>query len=86
MLVVSGSADIKVTVKGNLKARVSGSGDIHYRGNPAKIDSKTQDQATFPRDKRLIKKRTSRQPCHLGQGFFLTRQEEMRHRKNTTKE
>ena len=39
--VVSGSADIKVTALETLKARVSGSGDIHYRGNPEKIDSKT---------------------------------------------
>ncbi len=38
---VSGSADIKVTAKEMLKARVSGSGDIHYRGNPAKVDTKT---------------------------------------------
>ena len=39
--VVSGSADIKVTASEAIKARVSGSGDIHYRGNPEKIDSKT---------------------------------------------
>ena len=39
--VVSGSADIKVTALESLTARVSGSGDIHYRGNPEKIDSKT---------------------------------------------
>ncbi len=38
---VSGSADVKVTVNQTLKARVSGSGDISYRGNPKKIDSKT---------------------------------------------
>lgn len=38
---VSGSADIKVTAKEMLKARVSGSGDIQYRGNPKKIDTKT---------------------------------------------
>jgi len=38
---VSGSADIKVTVKEMLKARVSGSGDISYRGNPKKVDTKT---------------------------------------------
>jgi len=38
---VSGSADIKVTANEMLKARVSGSGDIHYRGDPKKIDSKT---------------------------------------------
>jgi len=39
--VVSGSADIKVTATENLKARVSGSGDITYRGNPEKIDTKS---------------------------------------------
>lgn len=38
---ISGSADIRVTAKEMLKARVSGSGDIHYRGDPKKIDSKT---------------------------------------------
>ena len=38
---VSGSADIKVTANKRLKARVSGSGDIHYKGNPEKVDTKT---------------------------------------------
>lgn len=38
---VSGSADIKVTANESLKARVSGSGDIHYKGNPEKLDTKT---------------------------------------------
>lgn len=38
---VSGSADIKVTANKTLKARVSGSGDITYRGNPTKLDTKT---------------------------------------------
>lgn len=38
---ISGSADIKVTAKEMLKARVSGSGDISYRGNPKKVDTKT---------------------------------------------
>ncbi|WP_411031784.1 head GIN domain-containing protein [Spongiimicrobium sp. 3-5] len=38
---VSGSADIRVTANQSLKARVSGSGDISYRGNPKKVDSKT---------------------------------------------
>jgi len=38
---VSGSADIKVTANQSLKARVSGSGDISYKGNPKKIDTKT---------------------------------------------
>ncbi|MCK0162019.1 head GIN domain-containing protein [Allomuricauda sp. F6463D] len=37
---VSGSADIKVTANESIDARVSGSGDIHYRGNPKKISSK----------------------------------------------
>jgi len=38
---VSGSADIKVTARKMLKARVSGSGDISYKGNPQKVDTKT---------------------------------------------
>ena len=37
---ISGSADVRVTANESLVARVSGSGDIHYRGNPKKIDSK----------------------------------------------
>jgi hypothetical protein len=37
---ISGSADVKVTATEMLYARVSGSGDIQYRGNPTKIDSK----------------------------------------------
>ena len=38
---VSGSADVEVTAKQSIKARVSGSGDISYRGNPGKIDTKS---------------------------------------------
>ncbi len=38
---VSGSADIRVTANQSIDARVSGSGDIHYRGNPKKINSKS---------------------------------------------
>jgi len=38
---VSGSADIQVTAKKSIKARVSGSGDISYRGNPEKVDTRT---------------------------------------------
>ncbi|MEO0570134.1 MAG: head GIN domain-containing protein [Bacteroidota bacterium] len=38
---VSGSADIKVTAKEMLKARVSGSGDISFKGNPKKINTKS---------------------------------------------
>jgi len=37
---ISGSADIKVTANKMIKARVSGSGDIDYRGNPEKVDTK----------------------------------------------
>jgi hypothetical protein len=37
---ISGSADLHVTASEFIKARVSGSGDIRYRGNPTKIDSK----------------------------------------------
>lgn len=38
---VSGSADIEVTATEMIQARVSGSGDIAYRGNPKKIDTKS---------------------------------------------
>ncbi len=38
---VSGSADIQVTANRSLTARVSGSGDITYRGNPEKMDTRT---------------------------------------------
>jgi len=38
---VSGSADVRVTANESIQARVSGSGDISYRGNPKKIDSKS---------------------------------------------
>lgn len=37
---VSGSADIRVTARESIIARVSGSGDIMYKGNPEKVDSK----------------------------------------------
>ena len=40
-VLVSGSADAEVTANKSLRARVSGSGDIHYKGNPEKVDSKT---------------------------------------------
>ena len=38
---VSGSGDAKVIARGSLKARVSGSGEIKYKGNPEKRDTKT---------------------------------------------
>lgn len=37
---VSGSGDATVYAKSSLKARVSGSGDIEYKGNPEKRDTK----------------------------------------------
>lgn len=38
---VSGSGDVDVTAEKSFKARVSGSGDINYRGNPTKVDTKS---------------------------------------------
>ncbi|AYN67147.1 DUF2807 domain-containing protein [Euzebyella marina] len=46
---ISGSADIKITAKESLKARVSGSGDISYRGNPKKVDTKTSGSGDISR-------------------------------------
>lgn len=37
---VSGSGDLTISVKNELYARVSGSGDISYKGNPSKEDVK----------------------------------------------
>lgn len=37
---IAGSGDYKANCSGNLKARVSGSGSIQYKGKPTKIDSK----------------------------------------------
>nr|WP_255444148.1 head GIN domain-containing protein [Robiginitalea sp. SC105] len=48
--VVSGSADVRVTATESLTARVSGSGDIHYRGNPASVDSKTSGSGDVVKD------------------------------------
>ena len=39
-LSISGSGDMKVNCSENLFARVSGSGDIHYKGNPQIKDTK----------------------------------------------
>ncbi|GAB5399383.1 MAG: head GIN domain-containing protein [Aureisphaera sp.] len=38
---VSGSGDAKIVAKSSLRARVNGSGDIVYKGNPEKSDTKT---------------------------------------------
>jgi len=37
---ISGSGGVKINVKNNLSARISGSGNIYYKGNPAKQDIK----------------------------------------------
>jgi hypothetical protein len=47
---VSGSADIHVTANKSIKARVSGSGDISYRGNPDKIDTKTSGSGDISKE------------------------------------
>ena len=46
---ISGSADIKVTANKMLKARVSGSGDIHYRGDATKLDTKSSGSGDITR-------------------------------------
>lgn len=38
---VSGSGDAKVVARNSIKARVNGSGDISYKGNPERRDTKT---------------------------------------------
>jgi len=37
---ISGSGGVKISVKDNLSARVSGSGNVYYKGNPKKQDVK----------------------------------------------
>lgn len=39
-LSISGSGGIKMSISDKLKARIAGSGDIYYKGNPAKQDVK----------------------------------------------
>lgn len=46
---ISGSADIEITANQSITARVSGSGDIRYRGNPTKIDSKSSGSGEVSR-------------------------------------
>tara|TARA_R110002051_G_scaffold137593_1_gene210080 strand:+ start:1130 stop:1855 length:726 start_codon:yes stop_codon:yes gene_type:complete len=46
---ISGSADIKVTANKSIKARVSGSGDISYKGNPGKVDTKSSGSGDISR-------------------------------------
>jgi hypothetical protein len=47
---VAGSGDIEVSATQSLKARVSGSGDISYRGNPEKQDFKTSGSGSIFKD------------------------------------
>lgn len=45
-LVISGSGTMKVHVENKIKARISGSGDIRYKGNPDKEDIKVSGSGT----------------------------------------
>ena len=44
---VSGSGDIKISVSEDLKARVNGSGDVRYRGNPERRDTKVSGSGSI---------------------------------------
>ncbi|WP_339698844.1 head GIN domain-containing protein [uncultured Marixanthomonas sp.] len=44
---VSGSGDATVSAKESIKARVNGSGDISYKGNPSKSDTKVLGSGTI---------------------------------------
>ena len=44
---VTGSGDAEVVCNGELKARVTGSGDIEYRGNPTKQDTKVSGSGSI---------------------------------------
>lgn len=47
---VTGSGDIEVSVENDLQARVSGSGDIRYKGNPEKQNFKTSGSGTVAKN------------------------------------
>jgi len=44
---IAGSGDIEIVCNESLKARVSGSGDIEYRGNPTKEDTKVSGSGSI---------------------------------------
>lgn len=44
---IAGSGDIETNCSQSIEARVSGSGDIQYKGNPAKVDSKVSGSGTI---------------------------------------
>jgi Putative auto-transporter adhesin, head GIN domain len=47
---ISGSGDIKVNCSENLKVRVSGSGDVFYKGNPKTKDTKVSGSGEIKQD------------------------------------
>jgi len=44
---IAGSGDIEIYSTQSIEARVSGSGDIQYKGNPTKVDSKVSGSGTI---------------------------------------
>ena len=44
---VSGSGDAQVTANSSIKARVNGSGDVRYKGNPERNDTKVMGSGTI---------------------------------------
>jgi hypothetical protein len=67
---VTGSGDIQITAVNEFNARVSGSGDITYKGNPEKQNFRTTGSGKFLkiRDQDLFK---IINPVHLAPGFFV---------------
>ncbi len=49
-IVLSGSSKIRVTVNKAIDARVSGSGNISYKGNPEKVNTKTSGSGSVSKD------------------------------------
>lgn len=49
---ISGSANVNVRVNKEIRARISGSGDVNYIGSPAKIDSKVSGSGSITKNKR----------------------------------
>ncbi|MCM4161202.1 DUF2807 domain-containing protein [Antarcticibacterium flavum] len=47
---VTGSGDIEISVEDELQAKVSGSGDIRYKGNPQKQNFKTSGSGTVAKN------------------------------------
>lgn len=47
----SGSSDVNVSANETLNTRVSGSGDVRYRGNPDKIKNKTSGSGDVSKDR-----------------------------------